>query len=319
MTRMPVLAVVAPLLLAGSLLAAEPEPPSAGAESLDATAETVPQGEQDDAIVDDILITGRRYTPERIRIMLDFVNELGDPVNRDFGFARFEERACFRVHNTAEPVAKYIQDRMADTARLVNLEIQPPNCRPNVDIIFSTDGRLTATQMVETRRALFKPFGNAEGTTQDSHALSAFKNGEQPVRWWQITVPVDRMGNPVVPGANPGEPPRVMASNSLLASGMRDRLLGSLIIVDVNKLGSATWDQLADYLAMVALVQVDPKANLAGFDSILNLFGGNAPPSSLTEWDRAYLQSLYKLNLYMLPRVQKGQLAQQLLRDLDGK
>lgn len=268
-------------------------------------------------VEDEILITGERYDPGRIKIMLDFVTELGDPVNRDFGFARLDHPPCFRVHNTSNEIAEYLQTRMAAAALETGMEAPPANCKPNVDIIMSDDGSATATNMVETRPAFFKPFGNAEGTTQDSHALSEFKSSKVPVRWWQITVPVDRMGNPVVPSANPGEPPYVTGANSFLASGMRDRLLGTLIIVDINQLGESTWDQLADYLAMVALVQVDPHASLTGFDSILNLFSGNAVASSLTEWDKAYLLSLYSLNLYMLPKVQKAQLANRLMRTLD--
>lgn len=280
----------------------------------DTPAEPLPTEEVEDSIV----ITGERRDPERIRIMLDFVTELGDPVNRDFGFARLEHPACFRVHNTASDIASYLQQRMAANVQAIGLEAARADCVPNIDIIMTDDGNTTASKMVETRKGLFKPFGNAEGTTQDSHALSAFRNSGAPVRWWQITVPVDRMGNPVVPSANPGEPPYVAAANSHLSSGMRDKLLGTMIIVDVNKLGEATWDQLADYLTIVSLVQVDPKASMAGFDSILNLFSGNASSApALTAWDKAYVSALYSMNLYMLPHVQKGQLANLLMQNLD--
>ena len=270
-----------------------------------------------DEVEDEILITGERYDPGRIKIMLDFVNELGDPVNRDTGFARLDHPACFRIHNASSAVTDYLLKRLAAAALETGMEAPSATCKPNVDIIMSDDGKLTATNMVENRRSFFKPFGNAEGTTQDSHALSEFRSSSAPVRWWQITVPIDRAGNPVVPSPNPGEPPYVAATNSHLSSGLRDQLLGTLIIVDINKLGETTWDQLADYLAMVALVQVDPHASLTGFDSILNLFSGNTAPAALTEWDKAYLQSLYSMNLYMLPHVQKAQLANRLMRTLD--
>ncbi len=279
--------------------------------------DAAPAPQPGEEVEDSIVITGERRDPERIRIMLDFVHGLGDPVSRDFGFARLEHPACFRVHNTATDIAGFLQQRMAANVESIGLESASADCRPNIDIIMTDDGNTTATRMVETRRSLFKPFGNAEGTTQDSHALSAFRKSGAAVRWWQITVPVDRVGNPVVPSPNPGEPPNIMATNSHLSSGMRDTLLGTIIIVDVSKLGEATWDQLADYLTIVSLVQVDPKASMAGFDSILNLFSGNAAAPALTAWDKAYISALYSMNLYMLPHVQKGQLANQLMRNLD--
>jgi len=269
------------------------------------------------SVEDEILITGERRDPERIKIMLDFVSEMGDPVNRDFGFARLETAACFKVRNTSDAIAEFLYSRLAAVAAETGLEAPKPDCKPNVEILITDDGAATASNMVETRPAFFKPFGNADGTTQDRHALSEFRKSAAPVRWWQITVPVDRSGTPVVPSGNPDEPPYVAGANSNLSSGMRDRLLGTLVIVDTNQLGEATWDQLADYLAMVALVQVDPHASLAGFDTILNLFSGNTVPPAITAWDKAYLQALYSLNLYMLPKVQKAQLANKLMRTLD--
>ena len=44
---------------------------------------------------------------------------------------------------------------------------------------------------------------------------------------------------------------------------------------------------------VVSLAQVDPKADLADFDSILNLFSNPAAYSGLTDWDRSYLHALY--------------------------
>jgi hypothetical protein len=287
------------LALAASVASAQetPAPPPTGVE-------------------DSITITGERAQRSPLKISLDFVREVGDPVNGDFGYARLEEQFCVRVHNAAAGVAEFIQNRMTQTAALVDLQVQGENCKPNIDVMLSTDAKLTASQMVEKQRRFFKPFGNAEGTTQDSHALYDFTHSEQPVRWWQITVPVDRMGNPVVPSANPGEPPYVAGANSNISNGMRDVLLGTLIIIDINKLGDASWDQLADYMAMVALVQVDPKTQLVGFETILNLFSGNTSPTALSTWDKAYLKALYSLNLYMMPKVQKGQLANRIVREL---
>ena len=70
-------------------------------------------------------------------------------------------------------------------------------------------------------------------------------------------------------------------------------MVRSLIIVDVNRIGDATFVQLTDYVAMLAMAQIDADADPAPYDTILNLFGGGTPQAGLTGWDRSYLAALY--------------------------
>ena len=83
---------------------------------------------------------------------------------------------------------------------------------------------------------------------------------------------------------------------SRLREPLRDVMKRSYVIIDVDLLGGVTLEQLADYVAFVALAQVDPDADMARFDSILNLFtpGGAATPG-LSPWDQAYLDGLYDM------------------------
>jgi hypothetical protein len=75
-----------------------------------------------------------------------------------------------------------------------------------------------------------------------------------------------------------------------------DVMKRSFVIVDVDRLDGVTLEQLADYVAFVALAQIDPEADLSRFDSILNLFQpGGMQTSGLSPWDRAYLDGLYDM------------------------
>jgi hypothetical protein len=101
-----------------------------------------------------------------------------------------------------------------------------------------------------------------------------------------------------VPGARTcGEafcPPQVTVEGpSRIHNGTVDELWDVIVIVDATKLAGTTWQQLADYLAVVSLAQINPKTDPAEFDSILNLFSNPAAYSGLTDWDRSYLQALY--------------------------
>src|SRR5262249_51762250 len=68
----------------------------------------------------------------------------------------------------------------------------------------------------------------------------------------------------------------------------------AFIIVDARKLHGASFEALADYIAMVTLAQLDPRADIAQYPTILNLFANREPaPAAMTDWDVAYLQGLY--------------------------
>jgi hypothetical protein len=290
---------------------------SAAIAPFTAAQSVAPAPAAEEEVEDNIVITGRRDDADPLDIMLDFVNELGDPISRGYGFARLESDLCIKVHNVVPQVGDYLVARMSTLALELGMKPQKPECKPNLDIIFTTDGKAMAAAMRKNQMQLLRPFGNTEGTTQGLHALEDFVNSEAAVRWWQITLPVDYAGNVAVKLPNADAPPTIVAANSNVSRGVRDRLLGTLVIVDIPRLGEVSWLQLADYVAMVALAQVDPTLNLAGYDSILNLFGSGRSTAELTAWDKAYLEALYSINRHIMPRSQKGQLANQVLRKLE--
>jgi len=66
-------------------------------------------------------------------------------------------------------------------------------------------------------------------------------------------------------------------------------------VADMNKLHQrhVTLGQLADYVSLVGLADIDLDADGAGAPTILRLFHDPNPPQELTPWDRALLYSLY--------------------------
>jgi hypothetical protein len=68
--------------------------------------------------------------------------------------------------------------------------------------------------------------------------------------------------------------------------------------VDTTKTAGLTYEQLASYLAMVALAQLDPETEEVPLPSIATLFAdraaGRPAEETLTEWDRAYMKGLYE-------------------------
>jgi hypothetical protein len=307
---------LAATLLLAEAAAQEPAAPPAPPGATDA-----PQG------MDEVIVRGRRLedieTDLRIYIR-DFIGEVvATPPGR--GFARWYRDVCIGVLNLEAGAAQYIVDRISSLALEVGLAPGEPGCRPDVNIVFATNARETAAQMVENQPRLFMPVGGNAGMDLGRVALDQFVEHDRPVRWWHLSLPVDaRTGAAAIEldksCGNPHCPPYVaVAGPSRIHDGTRDDLMYVLIIVDASQLKGTTWQQIGDYLAVVSLAQIDSNANPAAFDSILNLFTNPGAYSGLTDWDRSYVRALYELDQERITSMQLNQIVSLIAeRELDG-
>lgn len=274
--------------------------------------ERQPPGDDD---IENIVVTGQRPAVLR-QLMGEFIFEISQP-SMGRGYARWRDRLCVGVYNLPDSkMAQYIADKITITALELGLKTGAPGCEPGLHIIFSPEARELANRMVEESPRMFRPFGGAEGTTQGLAALEKFKSSEAPVRWWQITMVVDEFGSPAVPLLywQGGGSTTVRGVASRLKSPINDEIWAGLILVDTGKLDNVTWPQLADYIAMVSLAQIDSNSRPSGYDSILNLFRADNPPRGMTDMDRTYLRALYDMDTMMLPHTQRGVFANKMVR-----
>jgi hypothetical protein len=256
-----------------------------------------------------VVVTGRALE-KRVRA---FVGEIADPVSSNFGIARWDGRVCVGVDNLPADAGQYIADRISDIAREMGLTPGEAGCSPDIAIVFAADGKGLAAYLAEEQPRLFRPYGGVGGTTQGLHALNDFVSSDAPVRWWQLSMPVDEVGNPAI-SISGGRPPEVRASASRIYSSIRDELWAAIVIVDTTRAEGATYAQIADYLAMVTLAQIDPGADPGNFDSILNLFPNpTGDVAGLTDWDESYLKALYEFDQHRVPRGQIGQLSRAMI------
>lgn len=267
------------------------------------------------AELEDVVVEGRALE----ELVRDFVDEVAAP-NRRRGLARWSGSVCVGVVNLRQEAAQYMIDRVSYVALGLGLEPGEPGCTPNIIIIGTVNGAEVATAMVEARRRNFD-IGSLQ-MDRGSGELEAFQTSDRPVRWWQVSMPVDadtgqraiRLPGDVGPDGNPSYP-MIGTFASRLRSQIRDDMVRSLIIFDVDRLGAATFEQLTDYVTMLALAQINPEGDAAGYDTILNLFEAPGAPPSLTEWDMGYLNALYASEQARVnPRSQAGVIASDLIR-----
>jgi len=236
----------------------------------------------------DVVVEGRQLEA----LVRSFVNDVSQPANNR-GLARWNRPICVGAVNLRNDVGQYVVDRISDLARELEVEAGEPGCRPNILIVAAVDGAALATALVEDRPRNFDLRHN--GTDAGTRAFRNFRTGDQPVRWWQISMPINSdNGERAVRLPGDDQPPRIRVfSASRLRTQIRDDMVRSIIIVDVDRLGGASLVQLADYLALVALAQVDAESDTSDYPTILNLFEDPATaPEGLTDWDRSYLTAL---------------------------
>ena len=241
--------------------------------------------------LEDVVVDGRTLE-ERAEA---FVDEVAAPV-RQRGLARWSRPACFGVVNFSGDAARSIADQLVARADELGLPAGELDCEPNVFIIGTDDAPGVASAWVARSPGAFEP--RVGSTAARPSALRRFVSSDAAVRWWHISLPMhfDIFTGRSQPAVRlPGGPPphlRVYAK-SQHASRIRDDLLKVMVLVDVERLGPVTIDQLCDYLLMVAYAQIDPEGDTAAYETILNLFE-DASVSGLTHWDRSYLAALYE-------------------------
>lgn len=247
--------------------------------------------------LEDVEVTGRPLS-ELIR---GFVEEVAAP-NRGRGIARWANRICVGVANLRTEPAQYIVDRVSTVAEDVGLTPGEPGCQPTVIVIATDQPSVMAQALVEERRQAFRMGGS--GMDRGAAALRAFETSEAPVRWWQVSMPVDsETGQRAnrIPGecigscSSPTDYAPIISvfAASRLGTQIVDDIARTVVILDVNQVDRISGEQLADYVAMIVLAQIDPEADTSRYVSILNVFDAPETASGLTDWDLAYLTGLY--------------------------
>lgn len=264
-------------------------------------------GQEPAVALEDVIVEARRLE----ELTRQFVDEVSAPP-RNRGLARWYGGVCVAVANIRADVAQPLADRISQVALEYGLRPGDPGCRPNIIVTFADDGAAMGEAMVERRRRIFRI--GVGGLDRGNVALRDFRESDRPVRWWHVSVPTD--ANTGLPGIRlPGGDAPMVIGEGLVNQGrwIRDDLNKVIIVVDITRIDDVMLPQLADYLALVALAQVDPDGDTSRFETILNLFDDPEGSPGLTGWDRAYLEALYN---GPSQRIRNSDQTRELLRNL---
>lgn len=267
-----------------------------------------------------IIVKATRLDPEQARQRaVDFVKSTG-VANGQKQVARWVVPVCIKVIGVSPSQAARVANLMRGVAREANMPVARRGCEPNISVNFAADAGEVVRQIYARRPRRF----DEASPTQRKQLLY----GSAPVRWWYATEMTDRDG---VKGHNMTATfitsadasngvfslPDGMPTTQQYNSGSHVRtptvrsLYGATVIVDAMKAGRTSIDSIAAYAAMVAFAEME--ADAPPTDSILGLFQPQSVDTALTDWDMAFLKSLYRMPLDRRSLIQRGHLVEALL------
>ena len=195
--------------------------------------------------------------------------------------------------------ARFVAERLRKVGQALGAPVARKDCPKaanNVIIVFPEDAKAFIDTLAKDKPQAFG-FRDHEALVLDL---------QKPVRpihaWYGVKTVVDG------------------GIGSRLTTPYRSYIYQVMIVVDRDRTDALDMGQLADYLAMVALAQVNPDAAPPAAHSILGVFNdvaaGRPPADGMTRMDAAYLQALYAIGPHQHGSMQESQITSRILAAL---
>jgi hypothetical protein len=256
-----------------------------------ALAQESEEASEPEASEDSIVVTGDRERPtsrevsRQARDISDITSDIYDKP-----LARIEDRLCPGIIGLKQDYAAFMIDRIRWNAERLEMWMADDTaCDPNLIIAFVDDGKAELARLHENQPWLFDTL-----TIPERERLLAT---EGPVRVWTTAQVRTRDGMPIQRRESLDAPPVVSMwmAHSKLYLTIREDITQVVVLFDRERVRGKTLIQLADYATMRSFARTRPAEGDAPLDTILALFDpADEPPNGLTEFDQAYLRSIYE-------------------------
>ena len=264
---------------------------ASGARSADARPTSTENGHRQ---LDTVTIEAARARRELQRQVEHYVTSEVVTYMHD-SLARWNQPICPIVVGLPPAEGEYLFKRISDVATAAHARMATPHCGPNLYIVATSYPDLLVKKWREQDPRMY-------GVCDGIGPVSEFLHSRQPIRIFYNTNfrgSDGRLPNPVLLnlgallGCTPIFTGGGMLGSRLTFSAVRG-LQAVVIIVDMSQVKSITIGQLADYVSVAALAQIQPDADPGPAPTILTLFRDQKhAPKSLTPWDQALLYALY--------------------------
>jgi hypothetical protein len=268
----------------------------------------------------------RRDTEKRVH---EFVSHVPVMSNSDESFARWDTPICPLIAGLPRDDGEFVLTRLSEIAASVGAPLDSRECRANFIVLVTSDP--AASLKAWAARARYQHlFGEA-----DPEKIKIFLKTQRAIRvWYNEQQVAAENGSVSTPGSQIGVLTSSLTHSSssglnlpapAFQSPVATRLewnavwsISSVIVaVDAGAMKGLKIGQMADYIAMAGLAQFNLDADFGTAPTILRLFKStdDAKPSSLSDWDKAYLKALYHTR--QSSRLQTDLIGQSMLRDIN--
>jgi hypothetical protein len=279
-----------------------------------------------------VTVTGTRSR----EVLHGFVQSFAAPARLTGKIARWMDGTCPVTVGVPPAFVTFINRRLKEIAVQVGAPVNnSASCRANIAIVFTPRPQTLADDILKRKPALL---GYADNHEQEKKLATIIR----PIQAWYMTATRDVHGSLLVDNAKPAGlinrmelpcdicpagvlvvyPPKVVTTTgSRLGDGLRSELYNVIIVADPTKLAGTEMGPLADYVALLALAQLESLDTCQQLTSIVNMLAQNCEKRSdaLTENDVAYLHGLYKMSPDSMLGIQMDQVSYQMERDLTGR
>jgi hypothetical protein len=271
----------------------------------------------------------------------NFVASFATPTRMTGKIARWEDGVCPRTVGQRPAIAQIVTQRVKDLAAFAGAPVNDsPSCTPNIEIVFTASPQA----LLDDVRAHQPDYiGYAEGGAQ----MEKLATVTRPLQAWYTTQTRDLHGlNRIDSARRPGEgvampcftcnggrgpsgPTEYLSdatfahvTGSRVTDGVRSVFYHILIVTDPSKLQDHGIGPLADYIAMLALTQINSQDSCRPLPSIVNMLAKDCATKTdmLTKNDATYLRGLYRMSAdRKFLATEKSEIADSMEAGLNGR
>lgn len=280
-----------------------------------------------------VTVTGTRDR----QVLEKFVEGFTIPSRITGKMARWQDGICPVTVGLAPRFAAFITRRVRDVAAQAGAPVNAgTGCKPNIEIVFTATPQTLADTIRKDHRGYLGYYDNDTQlerlatvsrpiqawyttATQDLHGKVEIDSGKTAGQGLEIWLPCPDRLPPICQAFLPNARADAV-TGSRLGDGLRSNLYHVIIVADPNKLPAFEVGSLADYIALLALSQINIPESCQPLSSIVNLLQPCGQKSSaLTENDLGYLKGLYRMGPERTLRTQQDEIAYQMEQALTGK
>jgi len=251
--------------------------------------------------LDTVTVEGQRERKEVEREVNDFVFAVAVRSLHD-SLSRWNTSVCPLVAGLPKEQGEFVLARLSQIAREAKAPLAGEHCQANFYIVVTPQPEVLLKKWQARDRRMFD-------TRNGMGHVRRFLDTPRAVRVWYNVGFASTDGTPITSDSLSGAlvgttfgmnlqlariPTNTVSMATRLSYSAVRSLSSVIVVVDANRVQELSFGQLADYVGMVGLAEVNQDAEVGPVPTILRLFRPNPdPPQALSAWDQAFLASLY--------------------------